>query len=599
MRVSRRSIPYVRIDPVEATRHFIQEALVAERLRTRLPFFRNNSRLKQQLLDDALPVDPSAISDLVSKRKAGHWLAGPGKDEIERRSMAEAYDALVAAADLLALHSEHRNRLCFEDPEQFLLAYQAELYRFDQAYRRFHVHAKPAVSQGWDLLKSMIEKVEKVYDHGFLQPLGIEWSRLLDQGFLSAWSLKKLPPQQDFFKRVVQAHLDESSRKRAFVIISDALRYEAAQSLSEALNGRDGMTADISAQLGVLPSYTKLGMASLLPHKRLAYDSKGEVLADGQATAGIDARHKVLQSVDGMACKADELSAMTTEQARDFTRDSRVVYIYHNVIDSRGDSASTEGETFEAVSDCLREIGDLVRFCFSKFNASKVWVTADHGFLFQKEAPDLTDKSKLSHKPQHAVTAKKRYVVGQGLGPSPEAHQGKLSDTAGADGEMEFWVPRGTNRFHFTGGARFVHGGAMPQEVVVPIVTVTQLRGKKAESAKVEKVGVQVLGNKFKITTPKYRFELLQLEPVSDRRKPVTLRAAIYDGADPVSSIETVTFESQSENYEERKKPLKLELLSCEFDKSKPYDLVLRDATTEAEVQRVRVVIDRSFEDDF
>ena len=101
------------------------------------------SRLKQQLLDDALPVDADAISTLASKRKAGHWLAGPGKDEINRVSMAEAYDALVAAADLFALHSEHRNRLSFEDPEQLLSAYQAELYLFDQAYRRFHLTPSP------------------------------------------------------------------------------------------------------------------------------------------------------------------------------------------------------------------------------------------------------------------------------------------------------------------------------------------------------------------------------------------------------------------------------------------------------------------------
>ena len=139
----------------------------------------------------------------------------------------------------------------------------------------------------------------------------------------------------------------------------------------------------------------------------------------------------------------------------------------------------------------------------------------------------------------------------------------------------------------------------MPQEVVVPVVTVTQLRGKRAEVAKVEQVSVQVLGYKHKITTPKYRFELLQLEAVSDRRKPTTLRVAIYEGANPVSSIETVTFESQSDNHEERKKSVKLELLSGTFDKKTPYFLVLRDAATEKDLQRVPVMIDRSFDDDF
>ena len=41
---------------------------------------------------------------------------------------------------------------------------------------------------------------------------------------------------------------------------------------------------------------------------------------------------------------------------------------------------------------------------------------------------------------------------------------------------MEFWIPKGANRFHFTGGARFVHGGAMLQEIVVPVITVRHIR---------------------------------------------------------------------------------------------------------------------------
>lgn len=555
--------------------------------------------LKRQLLDDA-PINAAAIAEVASLRKAGHWLSGPGKERSERRALGEAYEALVAAADLLALHGEHRNRLTFERPQDLLLAYRSELYKFDQAYRRFCLHIAPVAARGWDLLKSLAEKVEKVYDHGFLQPLGVEWSRLLDAGFLNRWSLPELPPQQRFYRDVVKAHLDESDRKRAFVIISDAFRYEAAQELLALLNGRDGMTAELSAMLGVLPSYTKLGMSALLPHKALSYNDKGEVMVDGQSSAGVAARGKILEKVKGMACTADELRQMTSEQARDFTRDRRVVYIYHNVIDSRGDSAATEGETFAAVQDCLREIVDLIRFCFNKISASKVWVTSDHGFLFQKSHPDLTDKSQLSHKPKHALVAKKRYVVGPALGTAPEAHHGKLSVTAGVEGDLDFWVPRGTNRFHFTGGARYTHGGAMPQEVLIPVVTVTQLRGKHAEKAKVERVAIQVLGATHKITTPKYRFDLLQLEPVSDRRKAITLKAVIEDEhAHPVSSVETVAFESQSENYEERKKPLKLELLSGTFDKTRPYHLVLRDAVTDTEVQRVQVVIDRSFEDDF
>ena len=41
---------------------------------------------------------------------------------------------------------------------------------------------------------------------------------------------------------------------------------------------------------------------------------------------------------------------------------------------------------------------------------------------------------------------------------------------------------------------------------------------------------VHVLGVNHRITTPKYRFELIQTEPVSDRVKGITLKVAIYEG---------------------------------------------------------------------
>ena len=125
------------------------------------------------------------------------------------------------------------------------------------------------------------------------------------------------------------------------------------------------------------------------------------------------------------------------------------------------------------------------------------------------------------------------------------------------------------------------------------------MRGAKKASSRIEKVSVQVLGTKHKITTPKYRFELIQTEAVGERRLPLVVRAAVYDGVDAVTSVDTVTFDSTSANIDDRKRSIRLVLSTGEYDKSKPYRLVLRDAETDAEVQSLPVVIDRSFDDDF
>src|SRR5262249_35357530 len=157
---------------------------------------------------------------------------------------------------------------------------------------------------------------------------------------------------------------------------------------------------------------------------------------------------------------------------------------------------------------------------------------------------------------------------------------------------------KGANRFHFTGGARFIHGGAMLQEVVVPVITVRHKKDKAVRGdTKTKPVTVHVLGTHHKITAPRHRFELLQMEPVSERVKPITLKVAVYEGDEPVTNIDTVTFDSASGNMDERKKWLPLVLRDRQYDKRTRYRLVLRDADTGIEQSSVDVMIDRAFAD--
>ena len=164
---------------------------------------------------------------------------------------------------------------------------------------------------------------------------------------------------------------------------------------------------------------------------------------------------------------------------------------------------------------------------------------------------------------------------------------------------MEFWIPKGANLFHFVGGARFVHGGAMPQEIVVPVVTVKHIRGKSAQDTKTKPVPVHVLGTNHRITTAQHRFQLIQMDAVSERVKPITLKIAVYEGDEAVTDIQTVKFDNTSGNLDERKKWVGLALKDRPYNKKTPYRLVLRDADTGIEQQSVEVIIDRAFTDDF
>jgi uncharacterized protein (TIGR02687 family) len=559
------------------------------------------SSLRERVQTTAETINAKDVQAVAGRRQAGHWasLAVAGSADAPRQALHAVYDALVAAADFYALRNQHKGGFDYPDAASTYRAYETELYRFDQLYRHFCEAADAAEEQGWNVVKPLRADIEAHYVNWYLTSLALAWGKFIETqgGLLSRWKIDKVPNQYRFYERNVRPWLEEGENRRAFVIISDAFRYEAAQELAAELNGKYRFEATLSSQLGVLPSYTALGMASLLPHKTLAYKG-ADVLVDGRpSTAG--ERDAILQSVGGLACKWDELMAKKKEEGREFVKDRRVVYVYHNTVDAVGDDAKTEGKTFGAVRTAINELAALVGYIVNNLNGHHVVVTADHGFLFTETPRVETDKSKLKEKPDGTVLAKKRYLIGKHLHDHESAWHGRLSVTAGAEGDMEFWIPKGANVFHFVGGARFVHGGAMPQEVVVPVVTVKHVRGKSAQETKTKPVTVQVLGTSHRITTAFCRFQLIQMEPVSERVKPVTLKVAVYEGEEPVTDIQTVKFDSASGNLDERKRWVRLVLKERQYSKKTPYRLVLRDADTGIEQQSVEVVIDRAFTDDF
>lgn len=564
------------------------------------------SRLRERVHQTADMINTDEVRSIATRRQAGHWasLMVNGSPAVPRRALHAVYDALVAAADFFGLRNQHRDGFVLPDAAALYRAYEDELFRFDQLYRHFCEAADHAEAQGWNILKPLRELMEDCYANWYVPTLALAWGKFLDpQGtaqLLSKWKLDQIPNQQEFFNRRVRTRLEEAENRKAYVIISDAFRYEAAQELTQEFNGTYRFEATLTSQLGVLPSYTALGMASLLPHQTLSFKPNGDILVDGKPTSSTEQRGAILEGVEGMACKADELVAMKKEQGREFVAGKRVVYIYHNVVDAIGDAAATEEKTFQGVRKAIEELAALVTYIINNLNGNHILITADHGFLFTESSPGQPDKTKLDQKPEGTVRAKKRYVIGRKLPDSDYVWHGKTSDTACAEGEMEYWIPKAGNCFHFTGGARFIHGGAMLQEIVVPVITVKHRKDKSTrEDTKIKSVTVHVLGASHKVTTNRHRFELIQAEPVSERVKPITLKVAIYEGDNAVTNVETVTFDSTSDKMDERKKWIHVVLQDHQYHKNTAYRLVLRDADTGIEQQSVPVTIDKVFADDF
>jgi uncharacterized protein (TIGR02687 family) len=438
-------------------------------------------------------------------------------------------------------------------------------WRLDQAYRRCIFHARTYQQPG--LLKPLRDWLEAQYVNNVLLPLTNRWS---DQvAGLSSWGSSTLPRQKEFHMRYVHAPLSSKGLKRLFVVISDALRYEAARDFADRLNSQagKGWQAEVDALLGALPSFTKLGMAALLPGAQLGLNpSDSNALVDGQSTSSTEDRDKILNVYANGRAKAikaeDFLSLATTKEGAELTRNYDLIVIYHNCIDRIGDKRESEADTCQAVEQTFAELEQILRKIAS-LKGSQVVITADHGFLFQQEPVDANDRAQFPTAKELSFK-NRRFALGTGI----KASAGQkvfTADELGLSGNWEAVFPLGLDRFPRSGsGSRFVHGGTSLQEVVVPVIRLK--RERKDESRVVE---AELLRVPAKITMGKLTFGLFQLEPVEPKKRlPLQLRIGLYAKADGalLCAHRNVLLDSAASEAREREQQVVLELSNAAGD---------------------------------
>lgn len=487
-------------------------------------------------------VTAREVADVVRQRQSSVWI-----DAYE-----PLYTAIASASELLSkLATIDLTMTTFDDA---LVRYRDDWFRIDQLYRQFTFAYR--TFEGPHPLHPLREKVEKHYANKFVYKLGAAWQQHVDAA--DQWRSSELRHQTAFYRDYVEPLVKRG--KKAVVIVSDAMRYEVAEELSDRIRQADRYDASLDAVLGVLPSYTQLGMAALLPHRTLKHSTDAKVvLADDQPTDGTSARSKVLEAVGGSAIQAEEFRAHSPEQRRDLFRANRVLYIYHDRIDATGDKRGTEPQVFEAVDDTLRDVVDLVKKA-ANANASNIFVTADHGFLYQDEK--LADQFYLSTKPQgdDIRVTNRRYVLGQGL-KADFAFTSFTAEQLQLESDLEVQIPKSIHRLKLAGGgSRFVHGGATLQEVVVPVMTVNKKRKSDTRP-----VNVEVWPESDKITTGQVAVRLFQTEPVSEKVQSRTVRAGLYVGETLISNQIELTFDQESEDKRDRYQHARM-LLSQESD---------------------------------
>jgi len=355
----------------------------------------------------------------------------------------------------------------------------------------------------------------------------------------------------------------------------------------------------------MLPSYTQLGMAALLPNKELtlANNDTGTVLVDGLSSQGTVNRIKILNqaiSQRGTAVKAEGFMALNKEDSRALLRDHDVVYIYHNRIDATGDKRETEERVFEAAEETLQELIRLIKK-LTGANANNLLVTSDHGFIYQNRAIDESDFADVDAEGDQILFYDRRFVLGLGLKETPSLRKFKSTEL-GLVGDVEVQIPKSINRLRLKGsGSRFVHGGASLQEVLIPILKINKKR-----QSDISAVDVDILrGASSVITSGQLAVALYQAQPAADKVQPRTLIAGIYTQAgDLISDSHELTFDLSSDNPRERELQVRF-VLTRKADEANGQEVILRleekhpGTSHYKEYKSLRYLIRRSFTSDF
>lgn len=522
---------------------------------------------------------------LINRRRTTHWF----------NKYKNEYEALYYAMEVLRLENELQKTIKAASAYEMFDNYTKNYYLFDLFYRKFYFNYDRIINK--DKLYELAEVIENTYAHWYLDELSLKWSQLMEKELESKVIINGVRRQQNFYEDYLRKQILDG--ERVFVIISDALRYESAKELSDILNRDIRGKTGISYMQGVIPSYTKLGMASLLPHSKIEIQNNSDVLVNGINSSGLENRQKILSlsSENALAIQFNDIKDFKRSDFRETFDGKNLIYIYHNVIDAVGDKAATERDVFEAVEKTLEDLSNLVKNLVNNVSATNIYITSDHGFIYRRSA--LQEYDKISKVDVKSIDEGRRFILTE----DNINEKGLLSIPMGyllKDKELYALVPKGVVRYKVQGaGANYVHGGASLQEIVIPVIKFKNIRKDEFKSSKVE---VKLTNISRKITNRITFLEFFQVDKVEEKKLPLRLKIYFEDeDGNRISNENIVIADSRSSKPDERTYKEKFTLKDKPYDKAKNYYLILEDEdeTVEKVYAKIAFTIDLVIMNDF
>ena len=510
------------------------------------------------------------------------------------------YEGILQVAKMQAFFLEHSAGFHTVEARNVWKEYADDYYRMDTYYRQYHLAFGKSLTVGNDqlddLFKQVTDRVEGLYTHWFLGELGNHWSDVCAEELVQYGYLLEVPQQEVFYRQKVKGQ-----ENRVFVIISDALRYEVAASLAEQLRRETQSKVVLSACAGIFPTVTKFGMAALLPHKQLSIKERSngdlQILADGMSTDAGN-RDKVLKAANrnSVALKYKEIAPMKRAQRSVLVKGMDVVYIYHDKIDEA--SHTSDSMVFPACDDAIEEIKNIVRIICNEFGGTRVYITADHGFLYTYSPLSEDAKVDKTTPSEQDVEIDRRYLITR-KGAKPDF----LLPVKFMDDGYDAFAPRESVRIKKKGGGlNFVHGGISLQEMVVPVIEYHYLRNDskayQRNKAKYDTkpVEVSLLSASRKISNMIFSLNFYQKDAVSDNRSAANYLLYFVDSdGKQISDTAKIIADKTNENGQERVFRCSFNLKSLKYDNRASYFLVIADESGLQMPQKEEFQIDIAF----
>ena len=241
-----------------------------------------------------------------------------------------------------------------------------------------------------------------------------------------------------------------------------------------------------------------------------------------------------------------------------------------------------DSSIFGACDDAIDELKNMVRIITNEFSGTRIFITADHGFLYTHSPLKEDSKVDKTTESIQDVEIGRRYAI-MNKGAKPEY----LMPVKLLEGETEYegFAPRESIRIKTKGGGlNFVHGGISLQEMVVPLIEYRFMRNDSKEYQRnrskydTKPVTLSLYSSSRKVSNMIVSLNFYQKEPVADNLEAATYQLYFTDSSGKtISDIVTVIADKTSEDVQERTFRCNFNLKSMKYDNTETYYLVIAD----------------------